>query len=172
MSRDSGFTMVEMLVALAASTVLLTLSVELIHRAMDAHSTAARQASIHRESLRLSRQFRHDMRHAERVAVAERSIKLGSREFDGSAVTTYTLSTDGNEVIRQHLRRSDDRRIEAYRFVNLQLRVVASQEPSRVGFSLAPVDRAGEVTERTPLQILAVVRGDAGVISTERRDDR
>jgi hypothetical protein len=70
MKTRRAISLVELLVAMSAATLVLTLSATLIHRAMHTHTRTQKFFEAERSSLRLCEQFRHDVEHAARATLA------------------------------------------------------------------------------------------------------
>jgi len=71
MSVRRGISLLELLLTMSACTVILTMSVALIHRAMHAQSKARTFSDVERSALRLSESFRRDVHAASSAATDE-----------------------------------------------------------------------------------------------------
>jgi len=70
MKTRRAISLVELLVAMSAATLVLTLSATLIHRAMHTQTRTQKFFEAERSSLRLCNQFRHDVEHAATATLA------------------------------------------------------------------------------------------------------
>lgn len=64
MSTRRGVSLLEVVLLLSTATVVLTMSGQLIHRILHAQSRAKALLAVERDALRLTAQFRHDVRTA------------------------------------------------------------------------------------------------------------
>jgi hypothetical protein len=94
MSRRRGASLAELLLIMSASSIILTMSAGILHRAMHAQSRSRSFFDIERASLRLSKDFRRDVHSAKRVNTAG---------LDRGALVSFTMGDD--EVIEY--RRAD-----------------------------------------------------------------
>ena len=69
MNNRRAFSLVELLASISIGGVLMALGLGMVHRTMQSESSARTTASVERTSMRLSRQFRHDIHQAMRVSI-------------------------------------------------------------------------------------------------------
>lgn len=137
MKRRSGFSLVEMLVVMAAASTVLTISAVLIHRTMH---IASQTRAFHAEEAtawRLSAQLRSDAAGAE-------SIDLVT---DDAAITVTLHSTEGEPVV--------------YRFNGLQVertQTLDANREARESFELPSVARwsAERVDQADAIRLTAI----------------
>jgi type II secretory pathway pseudopilin PulG len=74
MRTHRGTTLIELLVIMSATTVVLSLTSVLLHRAMRTQQQARAQADVERSALRLAEQFRRDVHQARAADVDEANL--------------------------------------------------------------------------------------------------
>ncbi len=157
MKAKRGASLTELLIMLQACVLILTLSAALLHRVMHAQSRASAFGNVERNSLRLARQFRHDVQQAS-------SVKLKPEELGPGMILQLDL---GNERVVEYFRFGDtiQRVLQAGKstaareeFVftpEMQLFVREELSPKRITLSLESLPPRGEATEeahpRVPL---------------------
>ena len=77
MKKRRAVSLVELLVVMSASTLILTLSATLVHRAMHTNSRTRDFSSVERSSLRLFDYFRMDVQQATKAVVNQRGVSEG-----------------------------------------------------------------------------------------------
>jgi hypothetical protein len=94
MKARSAISLGELLVVMSLCSVVLTMSMQIIQRAMQAHLRAKEYLSIERNVLRLSRQFRCDVHEATEASLISENPDTG---LAGEAVVSLP-SRDGNVI--------------------------------------------------------------------------
>jgi hypothetical protein len=146
MKLRRGVSLAELLLAMSASSVILTMSVGMIHRVMHTQSRTRSFFDGERATLRLSRQFRQDV-HSARSALtdADRLAPevLLQLEMEDEQTIEYHHSNAGLE--RVLLEKDEVRSREEYA-VQAEMSASFRQEesPAVVVLSIAPRASAGE----------------------------
>lgn len=167
MNPRRGFTIVELMIAMTASSVLLVVSVGLIHRAMTLHVTARQQDALQHAALRLSRQVRSDLRRAESAAVAGDELRLTFPASDSAPQATYVASPE--LVVREQLHETGPPRREAFRFPRCaQIEFSELNTPERIGLTVWRNGPAEGTPPRVVLQLEATVGRRAQFAASER----
>ncbi|MEX2316009.1 MAG: hypothetical protein WD669_02585 [Pirellulales bacterium] len=182
MKSRRAISLVELLVVLSASTVILTMSAVLVHRAMHAQSHARAFYNVERTALRLSEQFRRDVHQAAtasasagdrpdgvflRLQLADgQSLEYGQRNGD----VTRTLS-QSNKVLSR----------DTFAFPpSIKLTLREEARPRRLALSITAdpaetPDTNGKLpwtahSQRVSLQTEAVLARDSRFVSAARRE--
>ncbi len=93
MKTRSGFTLVEVMAAISVGSILLVLSMGVVHRVLNVESHSRDQARIQRSLSRLSHDFRRDVQRASSIEQnLESLVKL---RFSDKSTITYRL-IEGN----------------------------------------------------------------------------
>jgi prepilin-type N-terminal cleavage/methylation domain-containing protein len=88
-----AFTLVELLITMAAGSALMLLAVGLVHQTMHLTSVARGRADEHRAISRLAAQFRHDVHRADDVFIeSAQTVRIRSGEF---GEVTYIVKPQG-----------------------------------------------------------------------------
>lgn len=111
MRKPRGFTLVEVLAAIATGSVLLIIAASVVQRAMRVESQWRAQASVSRALTRLGHDFRADVHDCPSVQLADDATTLKLTAMDGTVVT-YELAAD--EIIRDVQPPDAERRREFY----------------------------------------------------------
>lgn len=157
MRHRHGFTLIELMIALGATTVLLGVSAGLVHRAMNAHAVARHRATMQHEAMRLSRQLRDDLRYAESLATSEGEFKLTIRRSDAAATLAYTLS-DGAVLRELQGDAGTPSHRETYRFAQgVSLAAEQQDAAQRVAIRLVHKQAAPDASPRTLLHVEATL---------------
>jgi len=123
--------LVELLLAMSACTVILTMSAALIHRVMHVQSRSREFQGVERSTMRLAQQFRHDVHNA-KDAVVEANLGEGRflrLQLAGEQVVEYRRSEGA--VLRILLEAGNARGREEFAFpANIELTV--SRDPPRL----------------------------------------
>lgn len=129
MNRRHAFTLVELIIALSASSVLMVLAIGLVHRSMSASSLAKGRADDQQTLVRLSNQFRKDV-HASSAAELSDSNQLRLQRPQGHSID-YAI--DGSRCQREESLENGRRHRETYR-LNQDSQLAFSQlsDPERV----------------------------------------
>ena len=104
MRRRRGFSLVEMLACISVGSVLLVLSMKVIHRTMRIESRARETAAVQHHATRLARQFRRDVHQAESMQIGRQEPEQNALELtlSGGLPTVY-LAEPGHVVRTQQL---------------------------------------------------------------------
>ena len=146
MKLRRGVSLAELLLAMSASSVILTMSVSMIHRVMHTQSRTRSFFDGERAALRLSRQFRQDV-HSARSAVtdADRLAPevLLQLEMEDEQTIEYRRASTG---LQRVLLENDEVRSREEYAVQAELSASFRQEesPAIVVLSIAPRAPAGE----------------------------
>ncbi|MGV3485761.1 MAG: prepilin-type N-terminal cleavage/methylation domain-containing protein [Planctomycetaceae bacterium] len=129
MNRRHAFTLVELLLALAASSVLMGLAVGLVHRSMSANSLAKSRADHQQALVRLCDQFRMDIHQGSRSELPD-SARLRLHLPEGTAIE-YTIN--GSRCRREESLDTGRKRVETYSLhEHSQLAFAQLTDPDRV----------------------------------------
>ena len=88
MTKRRGVTLTELLVVLSVCSVVMTISIALIQRAMHAERRSRTFFNLQRSSLRLADQFRADVRQASAIVDTTCCASSVDRRRDGSSTPT------------------------------------------------------------------------------------
>ncbi|TWU28054.1 prepilin-type N-terminal cleavage/methylation domain-containing protein [Bythopirellula polymerisocia] len=90
MIRRKGFTLVEVMAAISVGSVLLVLSLGVVHRALNLESNSRDQARVSHSLTRLSHDFRHDVQRAMDVDLGQEAALVLS--MANESTVTYTIA--------------------------------------------------------------------------------
>lgn len=114
MNRHRAFSLVELLVAMSATTVLLAVSVDMVHRAMRVHSTTRERGQFQAEALRLSRQLRADAWLAVSAKSIAGELSMQLRDHAGEVKVVYAHEPARGIVRRESTNSLGSVRTEQY----------------------------------------------------------
>lgn len=153
--QPNGKTLVELMVAIAASGALMTLSVGLIQRAVQVRSDAQLHEQVQRSGMRLARQFRHDVHHATQAVVDEGNLVL---EFSSTTRRPARYSAANGIVTREQARSDGRTHREVFQFgPEAGVRFARVDDPRRVLVDVYYVDSRQTSTGRSLLQVAPAV---------------
>ena len=161
MRHSRGFSMIELLIALGATTVLLGVSVSMVHRAMSSHALARQHEQLQHASLRLARQFRHDVRSAQSAVVADDSNRITLQGTPGDSEVSYLLS-DGR-VNREQLGDSGVPQREVFSLPGAATSAELLTDPPRVVVTIYGIDSLGASPSRVMLRLETVIGGRTAI---------
>ena len=100
MNPRSGYSLGELVACMSVATVLLALAMGAVHRTMRLESAFQDSADLHRVSLRLSRQFRHDVHRAESAELSAIDEEVATLELSIPGESKFVYTIDGARVLR------------------------------------------------------------------------
>jgi hypothetical protein len=101
-SHRRGVSLVELLIVMSACTLVLTLSIALIHRMMRIQSNARSFEQVERSALRLSTHFRQDVHEAQDATPNAASAKDGVfLRLEGDQERSIEYRLDDSAIIRR-----------------------------------------------------------------------
>jgi hypothetical protein len=177
--KRRAVSLLELILAMSACTVILTLSAALLHRIMHAQSRSREFQDVERSALRLAQQFRHDV-HAATDAFIEADLGEGRflrLQLAGERAVEYRRSEGA--VLRIVLEAGNTRGREEFAFpANIELTM--SRDPPRlITLSIAsrpeesaPKDQspAGAFDVRVNLQASAALNRAAAVADSFQQE--
>ena len=160
MKRRRGYTLVEMVVVICVASVLLGLTVMLLHALLQTNQGARRYVREVATQGRLAEQFRRDVHAATAIDAA-----CGQLTFDGDRTVTYTAAPGQitrTDVVGEAVRQREEFALAA----ELSARIEADGERRLVSLLIEPV--SGE-SNGGVLQIDAVLGYDHRLLEHETR---
>ena len=136
-----GFSLFELLVVTGMTSVVLTISVGMVHRLMHQQKFADRDNAMHRVAERLSTQLREDVHLADRAELIQPDDESGATlvlNQPGERTVTYTVRDHVLE--RASTRESEPTHRDSFRFPNnyrLQFFDVAAERVKFTAFAIA-----------------------------------
>jgi prepilin-type N-terminal cleavage/methylation domain-containing protein len=97
-SRRAGFTMLEVLCVLSASSIILVLSASWIHQTMKFSRQIKETQQHHSRLLQLGSTFRSDVRLATKVSLDEKNVL--TLRMENSTSVSYTIGDDKHSLVR------------------------------------------------------------------------
>lgn len=129
MNNRRGFTLVEILIALSASSVLMVLAIGLVHRSMSANSLARKRADHQRTLLRLTDRFRDDVHRGEEADLFD-TTRLQLHLTGGRSVD-YVL--DGSDCRREEVLDGGGKLVETFKLLSgSQISFDEVENPDRI----------------------------------------
>ncbi|QEG34666.1 prepilin-type N-terminal cleavage/methylation domain-containing protein [Bythopirellula goksoeyrii] len=89
MRHHNGFTLIEVMVSISVSSVLMVLSLGMVHRVMNLESSSRDQARVSRSMTRLGHDFRSDVQRSSAVETDHEAVL--ELTFADGAVVTYRV---------------------------------------------------------------------------------
>ena len=104
--RRNGISLIETLIAVSASSLLMLLSIGVLHQAMRLSSKAKGRTDFHQSNMRLASQFREDVHQATKMAIAEDGSLILT--LNASTSITYRMESNARSVVIREVKRSSD----------------------------------------------------------------
>lgn len=162
MRRRSGFTLVEVMASISVSSVLLVLSMGMVHRVLNLESSSRDEIRVSRSITRLSHDFRHDVQRAVAVEVVQEA-ELMLTLADGSSVSYHV--TEEYLLRERHVNDTVAQR-ETYDLPrDAAVRISEQESPSRLALSISRDLKLSGVAPR-PLRHTVVEVGRLVRLST------
>ena len=124
--RRNGISLIETMIAVSASSLLLLLSIGVVHQAMRLSSKAKSRTDFHKSNMRLASQFREDVHQATNIATAE----------DGSLILTSSASNSITYRMESGLRQVVIREVKDSSDANLQQEVFRMLDSAKCEFKI------------------------------------
>lgn len=157
MRRRPAFSLAELVVAMTAGSVLLTVAIGTVHRSMTVHRQGQTHDRGSRTLARLARDFRRDVRHAATAELDGKRLTLSPA--DGSSAPPVVYEVDGHRLSRRQRRRGEAVRLETYEVnAETEFSIASTRATSQLRLIVAePTLVAG-----APRRLLAVIEATPG----------
>jgi hypothetical protein len=166
--------MIELLIVMSACTVVLTLSSALVVRAMRTHTQSQANCNAERNALRLSSQFRRDVRAAQSAMAssnAQRDDPFLRLHFTEDQQVEYSFA--GDTVLRLMSRDGKRTAREEFAFpAGCELTIRELESPRRISLTIANKPTFEKAYEASPRLIAFVVPLSLNVEATVGGDLR
>lgn len=154
MRRRTGFTLVETLVGISVSSVLMVVSLGVVHRVLNLEANSRDEIRVGRSLTRLSHDFRHDVQRAVAVEV-EQEAELMLTLADGSSIS-YHL-TEEYLLRERHVDDAVTQR-ETYDLPrDAAVRITEQESPNRLALSVSRDLKLNAVAPRPLLHTVVEV---------------
>ncbi|MDZ4659200.1 MAG: prepilin-type N-terminal cleavage/methylation domain-containing protein [Bythopirellula sp.] len=155
MTKQRGFTLVEMLAVIAVGSVLLVLATSVVQRAMKLNSQWRTHADVTRALTRLSHDLRRDAHEANGVTVTQEPGEIQFSLPDGQTVR-YTIADD--EIVRVLEIPGQQSQREYYKKpVEYQATMTSLSSPERIDLQITRDLKTSGVPPRTVMHVEAQV---------------
>ena len=104
--RRNGISLIETMIAVSASSLLLLLSIGLLHQAMRLSSKAKSRTDFHQSNMRLAAHFRGDVHQATNMVIAEDGSLILT--LNASTSITYRIESGTRPVVIREITRASD----------------------------------------------------------------
>lgn len=154
--RRKGISLIETVIAVSTSSMILLLTIGVLHQAMRLSSKAKNRTEFHQSNMRLSAQFREDVHHAIRTEVADDgSLTLTLSE---SETITYRMENGSRPSLIRELRptKEDKPRYESFRLIdNAKCAFQIKDSPHRVTLDINSEISGEDQLQRVELRVAA-----------------
>ena len=168
MTRNRGFSLVELLVVLSVGSVLLVLGMRSIHRAMDIASRARVLDREEKAATRLSRQFRTDIHQAEAFSILGDDGEQAVLQIETSAGAVVRYQKQ-NDTLQREESKLEQKSFEGYVLPDESIVLYsANKNPERVVLKIESETGLVPVPRRLFLHVEAAIGLHHVVPSAER----
>ena len=164
--KRSGISLIETMIAVSASSLLLLLSIGVLHQAMRLSSKAKSRTDFHQSNMRLASQFREDVHHATDMAIREDGSLFLT--LNASTSITYRMESDARSVVIREVKRSNDANYqqETFRLLDTaKCEFKIKDNPDRVTLELNSKIPGEVELERVEMRVSATANRWAQVLS-------
>ncbi len=104
--RRNGISLIETMIAVSASSLLLLLSIGVLHQAMRLSSKAKSRTDFHKSNMRLAAHFREDVHQATNMAITEDGSLMLT--LDATKSISYRMESGARQVVIREVKGSSD----------------------------------------------------------------
>jgi prepilin-type N-terminal cleavage/methylation domain-containing protein len=172
-----GFTLLEMLVVIAVSTIIVGIAVSLVITMMHLEKQSRKRLGSFRIQGQLAEQYRRDVRAATGLSPVKTADKEGEQagcelQFDSERLVRYRV--DGPRIVRTELAGDRPVRNESYRLLSgatAQFQLPEGESPAIAGLRIVPRDDAKRRVPVQSLRIEAVLAADHRFAQSEPQEE-
>ena len=103
--RRKGITLIETMIAVSASSLLLLLSINVLHQTLRLSSKAKSRTDFHQSNMRLAACFREDVHNASNTALSEDGSLILT--LSGSGAIVYRQESDASSLVIREVKTSN-----------------------------------------------------------------